>query len=103
MNKIIKLYHKIPKHFKNKYFLSGFLFFIWIVFFDTHSIKNQIKKEQQINKIEEDIKYYSKEVKHDLELISVLDQDTLTKELEKYFREKMFLSKKNEEIFMIEY
>ena len=33
---------------------------------------------------------------------SILDQDTLTKELEKYFREKMFLSKKNEEIFMIE-
>ena len=78
------------------------MFFIWIVFFDTHSIRNQIKKERQIQAIEKDIKYYNNEIKHDSELIQILSQDTLTDELEKYFREKMFLSKKNEEIFMIE-
>ena len=102
MNKIAKLYKVMPKWIKNKYFLSGFLFFIWIVFFDTHSIRNQIKKERQIQAIEKDIKYYNNEIKHDSELIQILSQDTLTDELEKYFREKMFLSKKNEEIFMIE-
>ena len=102
MNKIAKLYKVTPKWIKNKYFLSGFLFFIWIVFFDTHSITNQIKKERQIQAIEKDIKYYNNEIKHDSELIQILSQDTLTDELEKYFREKMFLSKKNEEIFMIE-
>ncbi len=102
MNKIAKLYKVTPKWIKNKYFLSGFLFFIWIVFFDTHSIRNQIKKERQIQAIEKDIKYYNNEIKHDSELIQILSQDTLTDELEKYFREKMFLSKKNEEIFMIE-
>ena len=102
MNKIAKLYKVTPKWIKNKYFLSGFLFFIWIVFFDTHSIRNQIKKERQIQATEKDIKYYNNEIKHDSELIKILSQDTLTDELEKYFREKMFLSKKNEEIFMIE-
>ncbi|MAQ47837.1 MAG: septum formation initiator [Flavobacteriales bacterium] len=102
MNKLKKLYLITPKWLKNKYFLSGFLFFIWIAFFDTHSIKNQIKKERQIKKIEKDIKYYSNEIEKDLELIQILSQDTLSEELEKYFREKMFLSKKNEEIFMIE-
>ena len=102
MNRIAKLYKVTPKWIKNKYFLSGFLFFIWIVFFDTHSIRNQIKKERQIQATEKDIKYYNNEIKHDSELIKILSQDTLTDELEKYFREKMFLSKKNEEIFMIE-
>ena len=102
MNKIAKLYKVTPKWIKNKYFLSGFLFFIWIVFFDTHSIRNQIKKERQIQATEKDIKYYNNEIKHDSELIKILSQDTLTDELEKYFREKMFLSKKNEEIFIIE-
>ena len=102
MNKIAKLYKVTPKWIKNKYFLSGFLFFIWIVFFDTHSIKNQIKKERQIQSIKKDIKYYNNEIEHDSELIQILSQDTLTDELEKYFREKMFLSKNNEEIFMIE-
>tara|TARA_B100000902_G_scaffold395026_1_gene452646 strand:- start:1430 stop:1738 length:309 start_codon:yes stop_codon:yes gene_type:complete len=102
MNKLAKLYKVTPKWLKNKYFLSGFVFFIWITFFDTHSIKNQINKEIQIQKIEQDIKYYDKEIEHDLELIQILSQDTLSEELEKYFRTKMFLSKKNEEIFMIE-
>ena len=102
MNKIAKLYKVTPKWIKNKYFLSGFLFFIWIVFFDTHSIKNQIKKERQIQSIKKDIKYYNNEIEHDSELIQILSQDTLSEELEKYFREKMFLSKTNEEVFMIE-
>ena len=102
MKKLEKLYKITPKWVKNKYFLSGFIFFIWIAFFDTHSVKNQIKKERQIKKIEQDIKYYNKETEQDLKLIQILSQDTLTEELEKYFREKMFLSKKNEEIFMIE-
>lgn len=102
MNKLQKLYRMLTKWSKNRYFLSGFLFLIWIIFFDTHSIKNQIKKERQIKKIEQDIKYYSNEIEQDLELIHILSQDTLSEELEKYFREKMFLSKKNEEVFMIE-
>ena len=102
MNKLKKLYRMLTKWVKNRYFLSGFLFLIWIFFFDTHSIKNQIKKERQIKKIEQDIQYYSNEIEQDLELIQILSQDTLSEELEKYFREKMFLSKTNEEVFMIE-
>ena len=102
MNQLKLLYKKTPKWMKNKYFLSGLIFCLWIVFFDTHSIKNQIKKTQQIKKIKQDINYYKKEIQTDDKTIKSLSADTLSKELEKYFREEMFLSKKNEEIFIIE-
>ena len=102
MNRLKEVYKKTPEWMKNKYFLSGFVFCVWIAFFDTHSVKNQIKKSQHIKKIEQDINYYNKEIQTDLDIIKTLSQDTLSQELEKYFRQEMFLSKKNEEIFIIE-
>tara|TARA_B100001250_G_C19407508_1_gene617522 strand:+ start:292 stop:603 length:312 start_codon:yes stop_codon:yes gene_type:complete len=92
---------KLPKWIKNRYFLSAIFFLIWMTFFDTSSIIIQNNKNQEIKKLEEDIEYYKQEIKKDTETIELLSQDSLTEELEKYFREQLFLSKKNEEIFII--
>jgi len=91
----------LPTWSKNRYFLSAIVFFIWMTFFDTSSILIQKNKNQEIKKLEKDIEYYKQEIKTDKEMIELLSQDSLTKELEKYFREKLLLSKTNEEIFII--
>ena len=102
IKKIKKIYKKIPNWIKNKYLISGFLFFIWISFFDINSIITQLEKRKEIQKIEHDIQYYSDEIKKDKEIIEILSQDSLTPMLEKHLREKLFFSKKNEEVFIIE-
>ena len=101
-SKIINLYDKLPNWSKNRYFLSGFAFFIWIFFFDTNSIMIQLHQQKEIKRIQEDQKYYKKQIQQDEAIIDIISKDSLTPELEKYLREKLFLSKENEEIFIIE-
>ena len=101
-NKIINLYGKLPNWSKNRYFLSGFAFFIWIFFFDTNSIITQLNQKQEIKRIQEDQEYYKKQIQQDQAIINIISQDSLTPRLEKYLREKLLLSKENEEIFIIE-
>ena len=100
--KINQLYNKIPNRVKNRHIISCLIFLVWIVFFDANSIRTQINQKQEINKLNTDINYYKKEIKKDTETINIIAQDTLTPSLEKYLREKLFLSRKNEEIFIIE-
>ena len=99
---IINFYTKIPKWMKNRYFLSVVIFCMWITFFDTNSILVQANKRSDIKKIEDDIKYYVREIEQDQKLLNTIRTDSLTLDLEKYFREVLFLSKKNEEVFIIE-
>ena len=100
--KIKHLYQTMPSWIKNGYFISAIIFFIWILFFDTNSILKNIERENKINQLKTDIQYYNEEIKKDKALIDVISQDSLTADLEKHFREQLLLSKKNEEIFIIE-
>ena len=100
--KFNNLYKQIPNWIKNKYLISACLFFIWILYFDTNSILTQIKKQKEINKVKHDIEYYDNAIKKDKKIIKILSEDSLTTELEEYFRKELFLSKKNEEVFIIE-
>ena len=99
--KIKELYQKTPNWLKNRYFLSAIIFFIWIFFFDTYSILVQMNQKKEINNMVQDIEYYKEEIDKDQKIINILRTDSLTHEFEKYLREVMFLSKKNEEIFII--
>ena len=102
MNKKIKyLLQQIPNWITNRYFISVVVFLIWMSFFDTNSFLRQLQKKSQIYDMQNDIKYYTKEIKKDQEMIELLSQDSLTPELEKLFREELFLSRNNEEIFII--
>tara|TARA_B100000530_G_C15737676_1_gene400370 strand:- start:338 stop:649 length:312 start_codon:yes stop_codon:yes gene_type:complete len=100
--KIKDLHEKLPSWLKNGYFISAIIFFIWILFFDTNSILKNIEREHKINQLKTDVEYYKNEIKKDKSVINVISQDSLTEELEKYFREQLLLSKKNEEIFIVE-
>ena len=99
MLKLKEFYEKIPEVFKNKYFIVGFLFLIWISFLDEN---NLVSLNQQINTLEEkqeiieSLKNQIKEIEDKLELLNN-DQ----KELEKFARENFLMKKENEDITLI--
>ena len=100
--KIKDLHQNLPKWLKNGYLISAIIFLIWIFCFDTNSILVNVEKDKKINQLKTDIEYYQEGIQKDKDIIRVISQDSLTEELEKYFREQLLLSKKNEEIFIIE-
>ena len=72
---------------------------IWILFLDSNSVVVNIKLKSQINDLENKINQLQKEIEIDKKLIATLKN---LDSLEKYGREKHFMKKQNEEIFIIE-
>ena len=96
--KIIKN-SKFFKLFSNIYILITTIFLIWILFLDSNSVVVNIKLKSQINDLENKINQLQKEIEIDKKLITTLKN---LDSLEKYGREKHFMKKQNEEIFIIE-
>jgi cell division protein FtsB len=76
------------------------VFAIWMLFFDSNSwfIHNELNND--IEALEEEKKFYKKEIEKDKKEIKKLSSD---EGLEKYGREKYRMKKKDEEIYLIEY
>ena len=72
---------------------------IWILFLDSNSVVVNIKLKSQINDLENKINQLQKEIEIDKKLITTLKN---LDSLEKYGREKHFMKKQNEEIYIIE-
>ncbi len=90
---------KFFKFFSNIYILITTIFLIWIIFIDSNSLAVNVKLKSQINELENKIKHLQNEINQDQKLISNLKN---LDSLEKYGREKHFMKKQNEEIYIIE-
>lgn len=85
--------------FRNKYFLCASAFVVWMLFFDRNDMVSQYEYSSQVGKLEEEKAFYEKEtnqVKKDLQELT-----TNLKMAEKFAREKYFMKKDNEDVFVI--
>ena len=88
------------KVFTNTYILVLTIFVIWMLFFDTNSFLIHRELQKEINKLEEQKDFLKKEIEKDKKLLNELNDP---KALEKYAREKYYMKKENEEVFLIDY
>tara|TARA_B100001146_G_scaffold192335_1_gene178220 strand:+ start:807 stop:1106 length:300 start_codon:yes stop_codon:yes gene_type:complete len=91
---------KIPSLFKNIYFIIIMLFLIWMLFFDSNSWLVHRELNKKVYKLETQKDFYSEGIKKDKEELLKIKTDT---GLEEYAREKLFMKKEGEEIFIIEF
>jgi cell division protein FtsB len=89
----------LKKYILNKYFLTGLAFVIWMVFFDQESFIDQIRISRTLKNMESQKNYYQEEIEKTRGAIQVFENDTA--HLEKYAREKYYMKKDNEEVFVI--
>lgn len=90
---------KWVKAMSNRYLLIGVLFIIWMTFFDTNSYLIHRELNKEIRSLEKNTEFYSNEIEKDLKFIEGMND---LDKIEKYAREKYYLKKENEEIFLIE-
>jgi len=84
----------------NKYMLILILFLVWMFYFDTNSYFIHKELNDDVNALEETKEFYNEEIKNDKAFIEKMkDSD----EVEKYAREKYYLKKQNEDIYIIEH
>ena len=102
MNKIKNLIAKYPflAFVMNRYVLVLILFSVWMLFFDNYSYLEHRVLDNEIEEIEDNIQYYKTEIKKDSIKIKELKNDD---RVEKYAREKYYMKRDNEDIYIIEF
>lgn len=91
---------KILNLLKKTYVIIILFFVLWMTFFDTNSLLMHFELNQKIKKLKNQKIYYQNEIKKDRTSINEIESDS---GIEKYAREKLFMKKENEEIFLIEF
>jgi len=76
------------------------VFLVWMVFFDTNSWFIHQELDEDIEGLQENAEFYNSEIEHDKTFIEKMkDSD----EVEKFAREKYYLKRENEDIYIIEH
>jgi len=91
---------KPPKSLRNKYFLTGIVFVLWLGFFDKNNLVDLLGELNKIKSYEKEKLYYQEKIASDREKMKELR--TNKENLEKFAREQYLMKKKNEDIFIVE-
>ena len=76
------------------------IFTVWMVFFDANSYLIHSELNKEISDLELEKKYYQREIETDKKAIKEL---STSDGIEKLAREKYYMKRENEDIYIIEY
>lgn len=91
---------KVPKFFKSFYFLTGFPVLLWMLFFAKNDVISTIQSSFELQKKEEEKAYYLQSTIEARENTQKLHESN--EEKEKMAREKYYMKKEGEEVFVIQ-
>lgn len=74
------------------------LFLVWMIFFDANSYLIHHELDSEINALDDNAEFYQKEINHDKIFIKKMEDSN---QMEKFAREKYYLKKENEDIYII--
>jgi len=102
MNPLKKLAARYPflKFLGNRYVVVIIFVVVWLTFLDNYSYFVQKVLDDEIKELEDNKQYYINEIKKDSSSIKQLKNADQT---EKYAREKYYMKRENEDIYIIEF
>lgn len=103
MKNILKYGQEIllkSKWLGNRYVIILLCFILWILFFDNYSIINHSILNKDLKTLQESKTYFQQElIKDSIETIQMKNPEYI----EKYAREKYFMKRENEDVYIIEF
>ncbi|MFV0392308.1 MAG: septum formation initiator family protein [Paludibacteraceae bacterium] len=96
MKKFLSYFRKI---LFNKYFLTIVIFAVIVIFFGNNSLRNRWKTGKDIKSLNKEINFYQNEIQSNKQKMN--DMQSGDENLERYAREKYYLKKDSEDLFII--
>ena len=94
----MKLLTQLPAWLRNKFFIAFAAFTVWMLFFDERDVFTMRHHRQELKQLQQSKKYYTDQInKEKTELENLKSAATL----EKYAREKYYMKRDNEDLFLI--
>jgi len=95
----MRIMERIPKIFKNFYFIAGSIFLIWMLFIDGNDLISQWRLSSKYNDLLKEKAYYQEKIKEvEMDREGLMSDDEL---LEKFARERYLMKKESEDLFVI--
>jgi cell division protein DivIC len=91
---------KLPKAFRNFYFLTAFFFVLWMIALDSNNLFMRYQLSSKLRSLENERVYYEEKIKEVEKDRNELFGDN--ESLEKFAREKYLMKKETEDIFIVE-
>jgi cell division protein DivIC len=94
-----ELLRKLARPFRNRYVLVATLFALWMLFFDAYNLPSQGRVNQRLDRLSLRKEWYTTQITH----LKAEQQRLLRnpKELERVARERYFLQRPNEDVYVI--
>lgn len=94
-----KIYDRIPRFIRNKYFVALTVFVVWLLFLDRNNFITQWSLQSDLRKLRKEKKFYLEETQKDSISYQKLMNDST--QAEKLGREKYLMKRDSEDIFLI--
>ena len=89
----------VLKVLKNKYIIATLAFLVWMLFFDPKDWGTIVARNNKYKELKESEKHLTLLIKDTKKELSLLKTDAAS--IEKYAREKFFMKKDNEDLFIV--
>jgi cell division protein FtsB len=96
----MKVLHPVLSLLRNKYLMATIAFVVWILFFDKNDVFEQRERRQYLYKLQESKEYFTQEIEKERKFSQELKNNPAF--IEKIAREKYFMKRDNEDLFLIE-
>lgn len=90
---------KLPRAFRNFYFVTLAIFLIWMLLLDSNNLVARYQLGSKLNSLEDEKAYYEEKIKEVKKDRSELLGDR--ESIEKFAREKYLMKKESEDIYVI--
>lgn len=91
--------NKLPKPFRNFYFISIVIFLAWMLLLDSNNLFARFQLSAKLNSLENEKEYYEEKIKEVEKDHNELFGDH--ESLEKFAREKYLMKKETEDIYIV--
>jgi hypothetical protein len=90
----------IPSGLKNKYVLAIITFTVWMLFFDRNDLISQFNRHRKLSELEQSSAYYHQKIEDAKAELERRKNDPTA--YERLAREKYYMKKNNEDLFIFE-
>jgi cell division protein DivIC len=96
-----KFLHVLKAVVKNYFIMTGLIFLVWMVFFDSNNVFTQMSNMRVLKDLLKRQHYYESEIKYNKGMVRQLTNLKDLRPIEKYARENYLMKRANEDIFLI--
>ena len=95
----MKVLTQLPSWLRNKFFIAFAAFTVWMLFFDERDVFTMRHHRQELRDLQQSKRHYTDKITQEKAELENLKNNPST--LEKYAREKYYMKRDNEDLFLV--